>query len=398
MDITVDQPLHEGTTAVIRSTSLSGIANRYISVHPGANSENELEDGATIETVDTTAPVDLDQLFNTLDGPTRKSLQECHPGPGDALHRQQRAGPGRVQVLRPLAPVHPAAAQGADPRPGRLRDFIASGADVFGALAERREDLSALTSNANEALGAIAAENEAFDRSLSALPPFMRQGNTTFVNLRAALDDLDPLVETSKTATKDLPQFLADLRPVAEKAVPIVEDLRTTVDKPGPTNDLVELLNATTRTEKAASTAVPRLIESLDDSQPIIEFARPYTPDILAFIQKFGQAAGYYDANGHYLRILPAASGMFEYETYPGDPAPADDDGDGDLDDLVPIYDDPGAGLDFFFNHPDAFSVDGYERCPGGGTQPAADGSSPFDDDGNLAGDCEMGDVPFGLP
>ncbi len=33
--ITVDEPLHEGTTAIIRSTSLSGIANRYVSISPG---------------------------------------------------------------------------------------------------------------------------------------------------------------------------------------------------------------------------------------------------------------------------------------------------------------------------------------------------------------------------
>ena len=52
---------------------------------------------------------------------------------------------------------------------------------MFGALAERRDDLAALTQNANQALGAIAAENEAFDQALGALPPTMRQANTTFV-------------------------------------------------------------------------------------------------------------------------------------------------------------------------------------------------------------------------
>ena len=41
-------PLHEGTTALIRATSLSGIANRYIALTLGPNSAPKLKDGATI--------------------------------------------------------------------------------------------------------------------------------------------------------------------------------------------------------------------------------------------------------------------------------------------------------------------------------------------------------------
>ncbi len=39
-------PLHEGTTALVRATSLSGIANRYIALTPGPNSRRSLPDGA----------------------------------------------------------------------------------------------------------------------------------------------------------------------------------------------------------------------------------------------------------------------------------------------------------------------------------------------------------------
>ena len=52
---------------MIRSTSLSGIANRYISLSPGPNNEPEIADGGVIAGDRTTSPVDLDQLFNTLD-------------------------------------------------------------------------------------------------------------------------------------------------------------------------------------------------------------------------------------------------------------------------------------------------------------------------------------------
>src|SRR5215211_279187 len=41
-------PLHEGTTAAIRLTSLSGIANRYIALTPGSTSAKEIDDRAAL--------------------------------------------------------------------------------------------------------------------------------------------------------------------------------------------------------------------------------------------------------------------------------------------------------------------------------------------------------------
>src|SRR3954452_14404297 len=73
-------PLHQGTTAVIRASSLSGIANRYVELHPGPNSAAKIEDGGQIGADKTQAPVDLDQLFNTLDPKTRKGLQDIIQG------------------------------------------------------------------------------------------------------------------------------------------------------------------------------------------------------------------------------------------------------------------------------------------------------------------------------
>src|SRR4051794_4158384 len=68
-------PLRDGTTAVIRLTSLSGIANRYIALTPAPQSAKALDDGATLAAGSTTGVVDLDQLFNTLDPKARRSLQ-----------------------------------------------------------------------------------------------------------------------------------------------------------------------------------------------------------------------------------------------------------------------------------------------------------------------------------
>ena len=50
----------------------------------------------------------------------------------------------------------------------------------------------------------------------------MRKFNTTAVNLRATLDDLDPLVDASKPVARKLRPFTRQLRGFAADAVPTV--------------------------------------------------------------------------------------------------------------------------------------------------------------------------------
>ena len=160
------------------------------------------------------------------------------------------------------------------------------------AIAERRDDLSSLVSNANQALGAIASETASFDAGLQLLPPTLRQANTTFVNLRAALDDVDPLVNAAKPATEDLAPFLRRLRPVAARAVPVFRNLSSTVSLPGPDNDLAELVRSLVPLHRRATPASRSGVRALDASQPFISFARAYSPDLLGAVTKLGQVSG----------------------------------------------------------------------------------------------------------
>ena len=94
------------------------------------------------------------------------------------------------------------------------------GADTVSAIAERRDDLTELVSNTNAAMRAIGDENVALQRALELLPGTLRKANTTFVNLRNTLDDLDKLVEESKPNTKELAPFFSALRPLVHDARP----------------------------------------------------------------------------------------------------------------------------------------------------------------------------------
>src|SRR3954463_14700649 len=80
VEVEVDQELHEGTTAAIRATSLSGVANHYVSISPGPNSNPPLDGDATLGLASTTPPFDTDQLFNPSPAPVPRGLAHFTQG------------------------------------------------------------------------------------------------------------------------------------------------------------------------------------------------------------------------------------------------------------------------------------------------------------------------------
>jgi phospholipid/cholesterol/gamma-HCH transport system substrate-binding protein len=366
------EPLHEGTTAVIRVGSLSGIAGRYVSLTPGPNDAEEIGDGGRIDADDTTTPVDLDQLFNTLDPKTRKGLQQIVQGGATQFSGKAEQANEAAKYFNPALSTSSRLTRELIRDDERFERFVVDTATVVGAIAERRDDLADLVTNANATARAIGDENVALARALGLLPPTLRKANTTFVNLRAALGDLDVLVAESKPATRDLAPFFRALRPLVADAEPTIRDLRFLIKTRGPGNDLIDLTRKQPLLAKRASVAFPRSIRALRKSQPVVEYIRPYTPDFAGWLTKFGQSAANYDAHGHFARIQP----MFNPFSLTSTPLL------GQV--LTPIQD--GTRLE-------GLETTQSFRCPGGATQPPPDGSAPWLDE---SADCDPDTVPPG--
>jgi phospholipid/cholesterol/gamma-HCH transport system substrate-binding protein len=369
-------PLHAGTTAVIRQTSLSGIANRYVALTLGPNNAPTLPDGATLGTTRTTAPVDLDQIFDTLDPRTRRALQQVVQGSAEQYRGKGAQANASARYFNPALATTDALVREATSDQQALTDFIVSSSRLVTAVAARRDDLASLVSNADATAGAIAAENQSLGQALDVLPTTLRRGNTTFVNLRSTLGDLDVLVNASKPATRRLAPFLRDLRPLVAAARPTIADLRRLVHQPGPNNDLTDFLRKTPRLERVAAPTFRNAIVTLAKAQPVISFIRPYTPDLVGWFRDFGQGASAYDANGHYARIAPQFN-AFQYNDTAAGPR------------LVPVApsDRLSAPSQQFFAAP--------RRCPGAATQPWIDGSNPYRDSAGTL-DCDPTIVPPG--
>lgn len=308
-------PLRQGTQATIRETSLSGIANRYVDLRPGSVANGKIRDGGTISAGATTSEVDLDQIFNTLNGPTRKGLQDVFQGSASQVKGEGRRMQAALAYLNPAIASSSALFRELNRNTGQFTNFIVKTGNLVTTAATRSSDLSGLIEHLATTTEALAAQRTSLAQSLQRLPGFMRLANTTFVNLRAALDDLKPLVDASKPVAPKLQKLLVQLRPLARNSVPTLNDLSDIIHRRGANNDLVELvklgvpLSAATVKDvnvngKVRKGAFPISTRALNESTPQLATARPYAVDLTGWFEGYTHP-GILDANGGSSRIAP---------------------------------------------------------------------------------------------
>ncbi len=308
-------PLRQGTLATVRQASLSGIANRYVDLRLGPGNAPALKDGSVIGTRYTTSAVDLDQLFNTLNAPTRKALQDLIQGSAAQYAGQGKVAQAAFQYLNPAIASSSMLFREINRDTSKFTNFIVKSGNLVSDIAQRQSDLSGLVQHLARTTEALAAQRAALGQSIQRLPGFMRLANTTFVNLRRALDDVQPLVDVSKPVAPKLQRLLVQLKPLAEESVPTVRDLANIVRRPGANNDLTELTalgvplaNATVNPIRANGAtrlgAFPQSTVALHNSTPELAVARPYAVDLTGWFEGYSHPATI-DANGGASRVAP---------------------------------------------------------------------------------------------
>ena len=379
-------PLHEGTVATIRSQSLSGIANRFIQLQMPSEDQRgpAIADGGKLPVSSTVSEVDLDQFFNTFDKKTVGHFRQIIKGFATANEGVGKPTNTGFHYLNPFLSTSRQLFDELTFDTNRFKRLIVDTSSLSGALAKRSPDLTQFVSNTNQMFGALASENQNLASAIGELPNFMRNFNTTGVNLRATLDDLDPLVSASKPAARKLQPFTHQLRGFATDAVPAINDLEHIVSRKGPDNDLIELtklqvplaqiaVGPVDRNGASRRGALPESRDALVGGLPQLAFLRPYLTEegLSGWFDDFGKS-GVVDANGGMGRIGTTFN-VFSLS------AP------GGLPNLDAVAQSPiTAGL----------TTNQLRKCPGANERPAPDGSNPFTDNGTL--NCDPSQVPPG--
>ena len=376
-------PLREGTRAVVRQLSLSGVANRYVALQLGAGGASEIPDGGVIPGESTEAAVDLDELFNTFDPVARTAVKRTIKLFGEFNAGREEEANAALRYLNPaLASSSRLFGELNRNRP-QLERFIDENARLVGDLAARDDDLAGLVENLGTTMNALAAERDDLGDAVLRLPRFLRTSQVTFANLRGTLDALDPLVADSKPIVRDkLPPLFDELRPFARDARPALRDLSRTIRRPGDANDLIELLRAQPAIDRIANQtaqrngeqrpgAFPAARRALPGAARQLAFLRPYSPELLGWFDDFS-TSGVYDALGGFSR----AGLQFNAFTFTADtqlaPVPPEL-----RDEVLAANTETGRN----------------NRCPGSLERTAPDGSNPFVPSGF---DCDPSQVPIG--
>ena len=307
-------PLPEGTHATIRSQSLSGIANRYIDLDlPAQPDGTTISSGGAIAQGDTTSEVDLDELFNTLNKPTVDHLKQVIQGFArgyDGVGAKANRG---FHYLNPFLSTSRRVFGELNSDQANLEGLVVDAAGLTSTLDQKSPEISQLVVNLDGMLGTIGAQQQSLASAVGQLPDFMRQFNTTAVNLRAALDDVQPLVNATRPVAGKLQPFAKRLRGFARDAVPTVKGLNGVIREPGGANDLIELtslqdplaeigVGPVNRNGASRPGALPASVDSLTNSLDQLSTLRAYSPELTGWFDDFGHS-GFPDAFGGIGRI-----------------------------------------------------------------------------------------------
>jgi phospholipid/cholesterol/gamma-HCH transport system substrate-binding protein len=238
--------------------------------------------------------------------------------------------------------------------------FLVETAKAVTTIGARSEALSSLIENGNTTFAAVGSQQQQLAQGLRQLPGTLQQGNRTFAELPSTFGALKELVDASKPTVGPLTTLLERLRGLVTTGTTPVHNFHLAFSRPGPSNDLTDLVRALPALARTLTTASPSSVTAAQESVPITAFFGPYSPDLAGTLRTFGQAGSYYDANGHYARLTPV------FPTFKL----------GENNTLVPTS--PTQALE-------TLKSGQTTRCPGAATQPSADGSSPFNGNGLLS-------------
>jgi phospholipid/cholesterol/gamma-HCH transport system substrate-binding protein len=302
-------PLPVGTRAAIRLRTLVG--ENYVELDP-TDAKASIPNGGMIPMNDVADYVNVDQILDTLQGPTRTRAREFIQSLGGALSsRGDELGSvvgGAAGVINNITPTLTTL----DGDRAQLGSLVQNLGAVSNAVAERGTSLRVFANRARTTFQAIASRDAALRQVIDQLPSTLTQVRTTSGVLEKVTGQAAPVINNLAAAVTELTPAIDDLHPAAVEGRSV---LRTVAAAAPP---LTTTLAKLRQSSPSVVATLPLLQNTLCQANPALKYASPYTGELSAFIHNLASITNYYDATGHAARLFASVgplSGAIEDQT-----------------------------------------------------------------------------------
>ena len=265
---TTAEPLYTGARVTVRPRSPLGL--KYLEIVPHRRGR-KLAANQTLPLRQAREVVDLDQVLDALDQPTRRSLQLMTAGVGGGV-----AGRGadfnEILVAAPplMRGIERVSANLADPRTG-LSGALRGVESTVAEVAPVADELGSLVRASDVTAGSLASVAPELQDVLEALPETETIGTRALERTRPVLADARALVHDIRPGTRVLASAATDLHEAIQVGIPVVRRALGLSERLEAALEAVRVLASDPQTRGA----LDRLLLTLRSALPTVRFVLP---------------------------------------------------------------------------------------------------------------------------
>lgn len=260
------KPLRSDTRIEIRLRSAVGI--RYLDLIPGTHG-TPLANGAVLPASQTSTPVNLDQVLDTFNGPTRKGtdnfvgeLGAGLAGQGDNVNQTLAQAPAFVTALGSVSSA-------VNARPQAMRNLITGAQGAAAAFDPVRTQLADGFTPENEALQPFVVRRPAVDATLDQAPPTLSTASAELPQVRALLAQVQGLAQAARPTLSTAPGALRKTTTLLVSAKPGLRSADATLTLAR------RAVSPTLSFLKVAQPALPDINRAISDLEPTVAYLAP---------------------------------------------------------------------------------------------------------------------------
>jgi phospholipid/cholesterol/gamma-HCH transport system substrate-binding protein len=233
-------PLRKDAKAILRTKTIIG--ETYVEITPGSSHAPPIPDGGLLSRSQVANAVQLSDIYDAFDEPTRKAFQQWQQqfavavkgndqNLNDTLGNLPQFAADATDILRVLDVEH-----------NSVQNLVRNGSTVFAALGKDQSALRNLITTAHTTFTTTAQNNQALSDTFHVFPTFLDETKATMARLQAFSTDTDPLIKallpvahdlgptlhSVKVLSPDLEHFFVNLGPLitaAKTGLPAYRDV-----------------------------------------------------------------------------------------------------------------------------------------------------------------------------